>query len=129
MQSPLYFPVFLLKIKIDYFSFYCKSSGLQIYIDKNIDSSNEISYCTGDVYKNPVSAEFYFHGDAGAETGYENQEMEYIGVNWNLKNVQLYECRNLGINIVLDSMESDGVATWRNGDVGGLHDVCHVFCL
>lgn len=91
--------------------------NVETYIYESMDSSNEISYDAGDEYKSPVSMEIYLRGNGESTIDYEGQELECIGVNWELNHAQLYKCENLGINIVLDSIESDGIAVWRNNNV------------
>lgn len=86
----------------------------------NWSDANDIYYNSGDNYKSPIFAQITIRTDKNASAAYDNHELNYFGLDWNLdesneySNIETYEIKNLGVKAVMYTAESDGIVSWEN---------------
>lgn len=82
------------------------------------------SYVTGDIYQTPIAVEITVRTDKDMTGMYDNNEIGYISESrkidlsgeGNTYDAEIYELENLGIDVVIYSVETDGPAEWNITD-------------
>lgn len=82
------------------------------------------SYVAGDIYQTPISVEITVRTDKDMTGMYDNNEIGYISESrkidlsgeGNTYDAEVYELENLGIDVVIYSVETDGPAEWNITD-------------
>lgn len=84
---------------------------IEVDTDKKESVVNNIRYSDGKEYKSPIFMQVTIRTDNEEVADYENHELEYAGSNWDMPEnakEEIYECRNLGIKVVIYTVETDG---------------------
>lgn len=93
---------------------------IQVETKESISVGNSIHYSDGEEYKSPLFTQITVRTDNKESADYDNYELEYAGNNWELPKdaeTEVYQCENLGINVVLYTVVTDGIESWNDGNI------------
>lgn len=86
------------------------------------DYVNSVSYRSGKEYHSPIMMQILIRSDQEEGVDYENHELEYAGIseerskNQGMKDITLYEIKNLGVKAIISTDDTDGPSVWLNLD-------------
>lgn len=84
------------------------------------DYVNSVSYRSGKEYHSPIMMQILIRSDQKEGVDYENHELEYAGIseerseNEGMRDITLYDIKNLGVKAIVTTVDTDGANAWKN---------------